>query len=211
MANYVTGGAATFDALLLGDQAPITTNLIRQQFASIGQNLSQASMAFVEQVRNTAEELSVGFAAQLVRAAGRALDSLWLPDTIQVLNNIAHIQHAPNAMRRWVMAMPEARELYHAGRTEGYGEYYIDREPGKIGEDHYDWRRVHNGVMQTDVVEDGEEYEFKITTYFEHLREEDTELDLVQQADIQATWQAIRPMLKAGGEDPFSRWNAQLG
>ena len=208
MATFVEGGAATFDALLYGDQHPQTTQLLRQQFSNIGHHLSDAARMFVEAAQSKMEELSQGYAAQLLRSAGRAISAFWIPDEIQILESIGRMQYAPNVMRRYVMACPELRTLYHQGRVEGYGESYIDLQPGMVGADHYDYRRVMNGVVVTDPEQSTD---WQATTYIEPLRADDRELELVEQADIQATWQLLRPMLVPGEEDPTSKWGAEIG
>lgn len=212
MATFLNGGTATFDAMIYGDQHQGTTELLRQQFSNVGHHLSDAARRFMDSAQAQFEQLSQGYAAQLLRAAGRAINSFWIPDQIQILNSIGQIQYAPHQMRRWIMAEESLRKLYHQGRVEGYGEDYIDLDPGKVGAAHYDYRRATNGLVQIDQEPDDDgNYGFQAITYFEALRADDRELELVEQADIQATWKALRPMLTSGSEDPTSKYGADIG
>lgn len=211
MATFVEGGEATFDAMLYGSQHPGTLDFLRQQFDNVGQHLSAAGRAFMEASRREFEELSESYAAQLLRSAGRAISAFWIPDEILTLNNIGHMQYAPYQMRRWIMANPEVRTLYHQGRVEGYGESYIDLDPGRVGSEHYDYRRATNGVVQFEEPDADGNVGFVAHNYFEALRPDDRELELVEQADILATWNHVRGLLETGKEDPTSKWGADIG
>ena len=46
------------------------------------------------------------------------------------------------------MAQPDIRSLYHKGHCDGYSDTYVDMEPGLVGEQHYDYRRVMDGVVE---------------------------------------------------------------
>jgi hypothetical protein len=108
-------------------------------------------------------------------------------------------------MINWIMANPVAREMYHRQEIAGYDEYYTDPEPGKVGEDHYYYRRAVNGLFLED--KDGE---FVATEWLEDLWDPSDSLDIVDQRSIQATWETLVTALRKRGSDPTSRWNAQL-
>jgi hypothetical protein len=142
----------------------------------------------------------------LANAAKRAVSNVWQGNYVQYLNDIGQMQWASNTMQRWIMANPSIRQRYLDQTIEGYEGTYIGPEnPEELGETHYDYRRVMNGV-----VEDSEEHGWTSTTYFEDLYEGDRELQLEEQVDILDTWSNILNMLRHGGEDPTSRWNSKL-
>lgn len=210
MATIIEGGAATFDATVLGAQHPGTIAFIRQQFNTFTHHVGDAARSFIEETKELFESLNNDNALQLLRSARRALDSIWLPNEIQPLYNIGQVQHAPDAMVRWIMADVETRQMYHQGRIEGYGERYVDLQPGKVGEDHYDYRRVMNGVVVVDKESDGDgDYGWQTTTYFERLRPDDRELELVEQQDILRTY-ALLAKLRENSEDYTSPYGADI-
>ena len=104
-----------------------------------------------------------------------------------------------------IMAEPTLRRMYHQQQVDGYSENYVDVQPGKVGEDHYDYRRVTNGVFMQD--EDGE---WSAKTYYEDLLEGSGEFDFLEQVDILRTWEQMRIQLAKRKDDPTSRWNSSL-
>ena len=127
-----------------------------------------------------------------------------MPDQIRYLRTIGEVQHAPSSMIAMLMAEPTVRRMYHQQRVDGYSESYTDNQPGKVGEDHYDYRRVVNGVFME------EEGEWVATTYYEDLLPGTGELEFLDQVDILRTWEQMRIHLMRRKEDPTSRWNSSL-
>lgn len=212
MAQIIQGGAAMFDAMLYGSPKQETLNFLARQFDSVSQNLSEAGKRFYESAYDAFQQVNHDYAARMLRAAGRAVSNMWMNDCIQPLTTIGQLQHAPLSMVRWVMAEPSIRKLYQQQRVEGYSETYTDLDPGRIGPNHYDYRRATNGVLFVDDTPDAEgNYGWHATTYFDNLFETDSDLPLWQQADIQETWKAVRKLAAQGKEDPTSRFNADIG
>jgi hypothetical protein len=145
-------------------------------------------------------------ALELAKAAINKAGSLFTPNLIKELKTLEELQTAKPMMQRYIMANPLVREMYHDLRCYGYGDSYFDFEPDKIGEDHYDFRRVFNGVLR--VNEDTGEW-FK-TIYREGLRNGDNHLDPSDQIDILNTHRNIENFMLLAAKDPTSDWNADL-
>ena len=205
MANVIFGDDRVFSAAAYGVQDWRAQEFLAQQYEGLSSQLTAAGQAFFAGAKNIFEELSGSQAMRLARAAGRKVRSLWNSDEIQRLLDIGAMQHAPLTMQRWIMAEPTVRKLYQQQRCDGYGETYRDMHPGDIGEDHYDYRRVMNGL----VVED-EQGNLTATTYFDELLDE-PELTIEEQIEIIDTWDALKAFLRKGEEDPTSKWAADLG
>ena len=94
--------------------------------------------------------------------------------------------------------------MYHDQRLDGYSDTYVDTDPGVIGEQHYDYRRVMSGIMAP--VAD----ELYYTSYIEQLRDEADELTASDQFRILDTWANIENLILSGGKDPTSPWNADM-
>jgi hypothetical protein len=108
------------------------------------------------------------------------------------------MQQAPVVMQRWIMAEPTVRTLYHKQECDGFSDTYKDMSPGIVGEQHYDYRRVMDGVIQ----EDGDSWCAKF--YMDDLVEGDTPLIFRDKMDILSTWERVTMYIAAGDEDPTS-------
>jgi len=126
-------------------------------------------------------------------------------DTIRPLHTLEEFQHAKARMRRYVMANPELRSMFHKQRIEGYGSSYEDLEPDRIGANHYDYRRVMDGVVEID-----ESGDWSSTTYFDELRDGDRDLLLSEQVNISLTWEMAEYHLARKCGDMTSQQNAPL-
>jgi hypothetical protein len=107
-------------------------------------------------------------------------------------------------MQRWIMAEPTVRELYHDQRCDGFSDTYVDMEPGKVGEEHYDWRRVMSGVVRYD--DDTVVAKF----YMDDLREGDRELDSWEKISIVGSWEVLKIAVSQMNEDPTSVFGDKL-
>ena len=205
MAHFVEGGTGLFNALVYGETHPGTQNFIEQQLHNASHILNEAGQRFMSGFQALHSKVSGSEAARMARAAARTVRSIWQKDDIQELVDIGRLQHAPLKMQRWIMAEPTIRALYHQQRCDGYSDTYVDVAPGEIGDDHYDYRRATNGMVQER--EDGSWF---ANCYYDELLPEDRELAIDEQVDIQTTWAAVVAAIRKGKEDPTSRYNADL-
>jgi hypothetical protein len=140
----------------------------------------------------------------LARNAIRSARGLLTPNVIQPLVSYEEFQIAQPVMQRYIMAQPDIRQLFFDQRCDGFSDTYVDQQPGKIGETHYDYRRVMNGMM----VEEGED--FVVHHYLDELREGDRELTFHEQVDILSTWQ-VMSMFMQEKKDPTNIYGGKLG
>ena len=142
---------------------------------------------------------------RVARNAIRHVASIFDEDTIYGFKTLEDTQTAKPVMQRFIMAMPQLREMYHEQRVDGYSSSYVDLQPGVVGEDHYDYRRVTDGVMMES--EDGDDLVW--TTHFEDLLENDRALDISEQADILNTWDLVSGLI-AQRHDPTDVYGGRL-
>ena len=206
MAMIMEGDADTFNALAFGEQHPNALQWLQQQAQQVSPLLNSAGQAFMQQARNLYEQVSGSAAIRIARAARRRVSQLFQTSMIRCLQTIGEMQHASSTMQRWIMADPVVRKMYYNQQLDGYSDSYLDVHVGDIGADHYDYRRVMNGI-----VVDNEDGSWSATTYMDELFEDDRELDLMEQVDILDTWGNIRALIRQRKDDPTSRWNAELG
>ncbi len=210
MAQFHDGGGIVFDALAYSQPHASTLRFLTSQFENATSALMNAGQAFVEQARQAFEQISGSHAMRTLRAAGRAIRNAWQLDEIRPMRDIGEFQHALPIMQRWIMAEPTTRKLYHQQRIDGYSDSYVDLEPGRIGEEHYDYRRVMDGILVVQETDDEEATTWTATTYMEELLPDDVDLELDQQMDILKAWDWLRAHIAQRGDDPTSRYNAAM-
>jgi hypothetical protein len=206
MAQVIIGDDRMFNAAVFGQPDWRAQEFLAEQYSNLSHRLTQTGQQFMAMARQTYDTMNNSQAMRIMRAAGRKINSLWEQDDIRRLTTIGELQHAQPVMQRWIMAEPEIRSLYQQQRLDGYSDTYIDMHPGAIGEDHYDYRRVMNGMIVDNKADDG----WSATTYIEELAEEQ-ELTLEEQVEIIDTWHLAKRMIREGREDPTSKFNSDLG
>lgn len=208
MVMRISGDVETFDAMLFQPPPPNTLQFMQQSADEFHRGLGQNSSQFYQAIQPRIASYDYERMQQLAYAAYRTVDLFWVDNRIQELQYIGDFQQAPDNMVRWIMAEPTTRALYQNNGLEGYGETYIDRHPNGIKEDHYDYMVVMDGMM----VEDGDG--MSATEYFlEAQPEYDPDYDILsfnQRVDIVNSWSHIARLIEQGGDDPTSRFNAQL-
>ena len=205
MATVMSGGNHIFDSLAYDAPHPATQQFIQQQINTGTHLLTEAGARFMETSRSLYEKISGSEAMRIARAAARAHSGMWNVNRIKPLTTIADFQHPPKVMERWIMAEPTVRQLYHEQRCDGYSESYIDPEPGLVGEAHYDYRRVMNGMVQ-----EHEEGGWYANCYYDEMLLDEEELNVDEQVDIIESWTNIVSAIRNGKEDPTSKWNSDL-
>lgn len=147
---------------------------------------------------------------RMARRITRAVKSLSHSNAIVPLRTVEELQSARPAMQRYIMANPNLRALYHKQLCDGYSDTYRDLEPTKIGEDHYEYRRVMNGIVQDAIDPESGEKTWMATYYFDDLHEGDRELDAEEQFDILDAWDAC-DVAVCRRFDPTDIFNGEIG
>lgn len=200
------GGEDEFRALVYGEKNPGTLSYLQNQVSNLSSMLSDAGKSFYANSQQLFNSFNGSEALMAARAAVRRASSLLQKDCIRPLNDLGAIQNAPLSMQRYIMAQPYIRELYLAQSCDGYSSSYVDVHNKAIGDAHYDYRRVVNGIVQ--LQEDGS----TVTVNYidDELLPEDRELDIVEQSIVMDTWAAIEHYARTGERDPTSMWNSKL-
>lgn len=205
MAQILSGGGELFNAAVYGRPNPTVYDFIDRHNQAVSQNIGEAARSFFNSTRDLYKRVTESDALRWAKAATRKVKSFWDPDGIYPITDVGRMQNAKPEMQRWIMAEPTIRKMYHDQLCEGYEGEYVDIHPGMIGEDHYDYRRVNNGIVRLH-----EKEGWNATTYMDDLLPDDVELELDDQVDILTTWQFVRAAAKRKEEDPTSKFNAEL-
>lgn len=200
MINVITGvGGNAFDALAYPVQSMANSFYIETQFQNFSNTLNDVGRQFMESAKGIYDRINSSEALRMARVAINSARGMLTSNQILQLESLEACQAAQPSMQRWVMANPVVRELYHAQRCSGYADTYTDLHPGDIGEAHYDYRRVMDGV----IVETEDDWYARF--YMEDLVGDDRELTHDEKVVIMNTWDLVELFIKKGEDatDPF--------
>lgn len=205
MAQITYDDIGQFTSSVFAQPQPETYSFLQNLWYDTTQALSNASQEFMGKLHDTYDQFLSDNAIRQARAAARNVTAMWQTEAIRPLYDIDSMQQAPYCMQRYLMAEPTVRNWYYEQRLDGYSNSYLDAFPwANSGEDHYDYRRVTNGVF----VNDGEHC--YVREYYEQLTPNDRELDVIEQFDTIKTWKAMVANLFEGNDDPTSIYNQEL-
>jgi hypothetical protein len=190
-----------FNAFIYPEKNTGGLQYLKNQFNNFTGVLTGAANDFIQRSREQFElfnsSAAVEFARNIVKSVMHQVD---IPtDKILSLWDVNQIQGASIPMQRWVMANPVVRELYHSQGCEGYIDTYVDVQPKIKGPDHYDYRRVMDGVMQYD-----KDDNWFVKIFVEDLLEGDRDLTHGEKVDIIQTWSKLEYLIALGKDDPTS-------
>jgi len=197
--GFQEDATGAMNAMLYGNRTHnnVTRFIQQQRQTVLPTGISQAASVFLGRAQEAAtqfmSEKQIDFVRKVVKLDGG--DVTVGDSTIQPLWNIVSMQRAGRTMVNYVMANQEVRKLYHRGRAEGYGELYLDKQPGIIGDGHYDYMKSTDGMVD----ENGE----SVVHYFD-IADGDRELTLGEKVDIADTWACLQELLDMAQQDPTS-------
>lgn len=198
-----------FNAMMFPELSQETKGWIASQFQAGLQSLSESSRAFAERAAALSKQYFTSHAAMAARRIMRELTNIGNNQYLQLVNTAQDVRSANRVSQRYFMANPVLRSLYHRQLCDGYSDTYVDVHPKDIGEDHYDYRRVMNGVVQEEgSVEDGT-YRWYVRMYPDDLAEGDRELDPEERHMVLRGWDLIEAMIQAK-QDPTDIFGGSL-
>lgn len=195
---FTFGAADAFDAHVYGESHPSTIQYLSNQVSNISDTITGAGRQFIERSKQAFEHFNGSNAINFARKVVQSVKNVFNTKHVVKLWELDDMQKASMVMQRWIMANPSVRDLYHRQQLDGYSDTYIDIHGSVTKEDHYDYRRVMNGVM----VETPDDWYSK--EYLDEILDGDRELLHEEQVDIIHTWNAMDLILALGQEDPTS-------
>lgn len=156
-------------------------------------------------ISNRYQELTSSTMANKIESLRDRINSTWSTNTIKPLHTLSELQQATPIMHKHIMAHPVVRERWNRGAIEGFDGAYTDNQPGAIGGNHYDYRRITNGVAmfnkdRSDVV---------YHRYIENDVSADDILLSIERMRILETWASIDRIEETGTvQDLTSVWNS---
>lgn len=204
--HVMTGGRELFEHLSFGEASQRSVAYVQRELDRVGNVLTDLGRSGWETARETFDRFSGENAMRRAREVSRRIGWMYQSDCIRPLTSLKEFQSAQPIMQRWIMANPEVRAYHLRQECDGYHKTYVDIDPGKIGENHYDYRRVMNGIVQTE-----DETKPLYSIYIgDELLEGDRELDIGEKVDIIASWNYLRAIIAEGADDPTSIFGDKL-
>jgi hypothetical protein len=203
--NLGMGAADAFDALVYPQAHVGTIQYLQNQYNNISQTITEHGRMFVDKAREAFEQYNSSAAMNFARRAVASVQSYFQVDAIMYLDSLVSLQKAQLTMQRWNMANVAVRTKYLNQQCDGYSETYVNVDGGVVGEKHYDWRRVNDGLMHID--SEGTHY-FK--QYDDYLKDGDKDLTHFEKIDILHTWNKLDYYMALGDDDPTSSSGGKL-
>lgn len=206
MAGYVHGGADLIDIMAGGRLDQNTSSWLAQQYETVTSTLSHTGQAFFSNLKDMYRTISESDAAQILRNLKGKSNQVWSNNQISAMETLTALQTAGPYMQRWIMAEPTVRKRYLNQQLDGYSGSYENFHGDRIAENHYDYRRVMDGVM---VVPEDDDPVY-VRHYYDMMGPDDRDLTSFEKRDILSTWSLVRHYMEQGDEDPTSPTGAQL-
>ena len=159
--------------------------------------LTDMGRAFVDQCRNVYNSISDSVRLSGINHAIKLLERVADRDEIYEIDSYDSCVDASPIMRRFIMAAEDIRVAFQKQRIDGYGENYVDLEPDAVGNDHYDFRLVNQGMLRTPMGSDTA----VVSEYIEPLNNGDRRLSVHEKNDILTT-QSLASYYLSKGFDP---------
>lgn len=190
--NVIEGGSPElFNAMLFPEATPETKLWLEEQWTRDTGMLTDLGRKFANTAVEYWQKIYDPTLQRRVRSVVRNVGGMFHPNRIICLEDIKSVQMAKPVMQRYIMSMPEIRRLYHDQLCDGFSDSYIDHEPGLVGDRHYDYRRVMNGVL-VETLDSENNPGWKSTVWYEDLAEGDRELERDEQFAILGSWELVR-------------------
>lgn len=196
-------------SMLFPEQSQATVQWLHNQFHRDTSILTDAGRQFSHAAEEWYRRYNDPRIDRTARRIMRAVKGLGTANQIAPLETVSEIQAAKPLMQRYIMALPEIRKRYHRQLCDGYSESYVDGQPGVVGDQHYDYRRVMDGVVQDAPAGKEDEYEWFARYYADELYEGDRELDAQEKFIVLSVWDLAKEALK-NGIDPTDIFNRKL-
>lgn len=213
MNQVIYGDEGAINELVYGSRSDALITELKQQISIQNPMLTEQGRLHAQHAHRVFEEVSGWDVVRAARRAVAAAEGYVQSSQIALYETVEQFQMAPPRQQRWIMAHPETRRLFQAGRIDGYSESYVDIQPDAIGRDHYDYSLAIHGVTRgyEFVKEDGEvDLKYENTQIKRDLASWDEPLSQRNILDIARLHQVQDGFCKEGGDDFTSRFGGTI-
>lgn len=175
-----------------------TTSWIQDRTQALMNTVSATTANWFNQAKTFYQTITETDALSALRNLTAKVDQSWKGNNIHLCHNLTQLQSANPVQQRYLMAEPNLRQLYLNQSCEGYAGSYNNYHGDAIGVNHYDYRRVTDGMLL--VNDDHIEW----NDFYEAIPDNDKELELYEKADMIRNWNLVNIALDAHEMDPTS-------
>lgn len=193
-------GVDLMDIAAGGHLDTATTSWLADRSSALRENMSSTAMSWFNTAKSFVQVIDTSSAIQALRNITSKQENVWNTNNIYQCGSIEELQIANPVQQRYIMAQPRLRDMFLNNSVEGYGDSYVNYGGDNVGDKHYDYRRVTNGIMMEQPDES-----FTVKVFFEEIPEGDVELTLHQQVDCIRNWNMVDRALDAHEMDPTSQ------
>jgi hypothetical protein len=195
MGQVISIPSSALDYMMFGDNRSKVSNYIQQQINELRTYAPRFFEGIKDVVYNTYNYLTNEFL--FTKTLQHLQDNNINIHNQEIFEYLSYeaVRDANITMQRYIMAYPQLRELYLNNKIDGYSETYVNMFNDDIGDSHYDYRKVMDGVIVS--TENG----FKFTHYNDELLPGDKPLSFVDRMTILRVWDEIDFLLNGTNYD----------
>lgn len=202
--QIIEGGDILFKSMTFGLPSMETFNYFQELGRDFSSRITSVAKSKLDEVSHLYKAITLNDMANSLKGLINNLENFKLPNVIMQLDSLAELQNAPDVMIPYIMANPTIHKLYERNMVDGYSSIFVGMGENSDGSNPL-YQSVMNGIRTQD--EDGEYW----THYYSDVRVGDLpNLELEQQVNILATWDALDYFISLGDCDPTSRYNSKL-
>lgn len=175
-----------------------TTNWIQDRTQALMSTVSATTAGWFNKARTFYQTITETDAVQALRNLTAKADLSWKGNNVHLCTSIEQIQASNPVLQRYLMAEPNLRQLFLNQSCEGFAGVYNNVHGNAIGVNHYDYRRVTDGMLMVT------ESQVEWNDFYENIPDNDKELELYEKADMIRNWNLVNIALDANEMDPSS-------
>lgn len=193
MAHFFEGDGG-YSTLIYGEQANSLSTFQQSTENSFLTNLNDSARMFMDKTREIVGQVNNLQLKQRAVALYNKSRYMFDEDCIHPFVNYGHMQQAKPIMQRFMMAEPSIRGMYNKQRISGYNDEFYNPFPDHVGENHYDYRKVTDGI----VIIDEDTGDWTSTSWSDDFTDDDVLLNHSDQTDILTSWDNAKIWLSMG-------------
>ena len=205
--NVSMGSKASLRSMLFEPPRQRDIDYLRERIESRLDVFDNHKTRYTSSIMDTFERINNSQALFKARELYRKARGLFVQDSMDQLWDIETMQAAKADMQRFIMAMPELRNLYHKQRIDGYSDTYVDVEPTRVGTGQREYDQVMHGVLVSDPETDMLTFEYS----YNLEADPSNQLDILKQQNVLSTWDYLRAVLKETNVDPTDMFGSERG
>lgn len=175
-----------------------TMNWMHDRTQALMSTVSATTASWFNKAKTFYHTITETDANQALRNLTAKSDLSWKGNNVYLCRNIQDIQASNPVQQRYLMAEPNLRQRFFDQSCEGFAATYNNVHGNAIGVNHYDYRRVTDGMLM--VKDDHIEW----NDFYEAIPDNDKELEMYEKADMIRNWNLVNIALDANEMDPSS-------